>query len=226
MEEHNYTVYMHENKINGKKYIGMTGKEPEKRWLKGTNYRTCTAMRRAFEKYGWDGFNHVIIKSGLTREEACVLEQKLIADNHTQNPDFGYNISGGGGGMVGFHHTEETKKRISEVLSGPNNHNYGKPMSEERKQLLRSINLGSKHTEEHKRKIGDSLRGRKHVSEEGKRHISEVSSKPVVREDGVFFRSVTAAAESIGRCGSAITNAIKRGQRSGGYYWKYAELNA
>lgn len=226
MEDHNYTVYMHENKINGKKYFGMTGQDPEKRWLKGTNYRTCHAIRRAFEKYGWDGFNHVIIQSGLSREEACELEQKLIAENHTQDPNLGYNICGGGGGMVGFHHTPEECQRISERMRGENNPNFGKPLPEWQKELLRSINLGSKHTEEHKRKIGDSLRGRKHVSEEGKRHIAETHSKSVIRDDGIVFCSIREAAKSIGRCDSAIINAIKRGQRSGKYYWKYAESNA
>ena len=227
MEDHNYTVYMHENKINGKKYFGMTGKDPEERWRKGNNYRTCHAIRRAFEKYGWDGFNHVIIQSGLSREEACELEQKLIAENHTQDSNLGYNICGGGGGMVWFHHTPEECQRISERMRGENNPNFGKPLPEWQKELLRSINLGSKHTEEHKRKITESLLARHyHMSDDNKLKLFDSHRKEVIRDDGVVFKSVIAAAESIGRCGSAITNAIKRGQRSGGYYWKYAELNA
>lgn len=64
MEEKNYTVYMHENKINHKKYIGITGQNPETRWRKGTNYRTCIALNRAIQKYGWDAFNHIILYEG------------------------------------------------------------------------------------------------------------------------------------------------------------------
>lgn len=50
MEENTFSVYMHDNKINHKKYIGITGQDPEARWRKGTNYRTCIAFRRAIEK--------------------------------------------------------------------------------------------------------------------------------------------------------------------------------
>ena len=92
VDENNYTVYMHENKTNGKKYIGITGQSPEQRWQKGTNYRTCTAINRAFQKYGWDGFNHVIVKTGLTREEACEEEKRLIAEYNTRDPAVCFSI--------------------------------------------------------------------------------------------------------------------------------------
>lgn len=71
LEEKTYCVYMHENKINHKKYIGMTGQDPELRWRKGANYKESVAFWKAIQKYGWDGFDHIILVSGLTREEAC-----------------------------------------------------------------------------------------------------------------------------------------------------------
>lgn len=178
---------MHENKVNKKKYIGMTGKKPEARWQNGENYKTCIAFRRAIEKYGWDGFDHVVLYTGLTREEACAKEQELIAKYQTTNPEFGYNICAGGGGMVGFHHSEETKQKLREKLSGENNPNYGKKLSPERKEQLRAINKGSKHTEEHKKKISDALRGRHYQSEKQKSIVRAMASHPVRRDDGVIF---------------------------------------
>lgn len=226
LEERTYSVYMHENKINHKKYIGMTGIDPEKRWKNGKDYKNCIAFNRAINKYGWDGFDHLVLFSGLTREEACAKEIELIAQYQTTNQEFGYNICAGGGGMVGFHHSQETKRILSEKFSGPNNPNYGKPLSEKQLEILLRANLGSKHTEEHKRKIGDSLRGRHYSTDKQKKAARDNSRRPVERDDGVVFETIKEAAMSVGVCGSAITNSIKRHQRSGKHYWKYVDLKA
>lgn len=221
MEGHNYTVYMHKNKTNGKKYIGITGREPEVRWKHGKDYKTCTAINRAFEKYGWNGFDHIILFSGLTKEEACAKEIELIEKYNTRDPSYGYNICVGGSGTLGCSFSEDELKRRSEYWKGENNPNYkGKMWTPEYREHMRQINTGKKLTEEHKQKIGDSLRGRKHVSEDGKRHISETHVRSIMRDDGVIFNSVNEAAASVGVTPSAISNAMRRGNRSGKYYWK------
>ena len=218
---------MHENKTNHKKYIGMTGQPPEVRWRNGNGYKSCVAFNHAVEKYGWDGFDHVILYSGLTYEESCAKEKEQIEKFDTMNPEHGYNICGGGGGMIGFHHSEETKKKIAEAMSGEKNPNYKKPLSPEHKELQLSRNLGSKHSEEHKRKIGESLKNlHRHQTEKQKQAASKAASHPVEREDGIVFGSVKEAAASIGTTYSAISNAIRRKQRSGGYLWKYVESKA
>lgn len=137
VEENTYSIYMHENKINHKKYIGMTGQLVEERWQGGKNYRTCIAFNRAIQKYGWDNFEHIILFTGLSREEACDKEIELIAELHTTDPEYGYNICAGGGGMVGFHHSEETKRKLSDAFSGSGNPNYQKKLPPERVEQLR-----------------------------------------------------------------------------------------
>lgn len=39
MAENNYCVYMHVNKLNDKKYIGITCQTPSRRWQNGYGYK-------------------------------------------------------------------------------------------------------------------------------------------------------------------------------------------
>lgn len=105
-----WTVYVHTNKINGKKYIGITSRKPEVRWKKdGKGYREGK-FRYAIKKYGWDNFDHEIIATGLTNDEANKMEIELIDKFNTRDDKYGYNIVIGGGSSIGFTHSEETKK--------------------------------------------------------------------------------------------------------------------
>lgn len=109
----NYVVYIHQNKLNGKRYIGITN-NTSKRWYgNGKKYENCPRFHSAIKKYGWDNFYHVVIVSGLTLDEANVLEQFYIHKYKTCEKDFGYNLQRGGHfvpTMLGKHHSEETRK--------------------------------------------------------------------------------------------------------------------
>lgn len=91
-----YTIYIHRNKVNNKAYIGQTCQRVEKRWQNGTHYESCQLFYRAIQKYGWDGFEHIIWATGLTLEEANHMEKLLIAFFDTANPALGYNLRAGG----------------------------------------------------------------------------------------------------------------------------------
>ena len=75
-----YCVYKHTNKINGKVYIGKTcANPPEKRWRNdGSGYIKSPLFWKAIQKYGWDGFTHEIISTGLTKKRAEEMEIELI----------------------------------------------------------------------------------------------------------------------------------------------------
>lgn len=60
-------------------------------------------------------------------------------------------------------------------------------------------------------------------SEKQRRSVTERNKRSVRRDDGKVYEFINDAAEEIGVCGSAIANAIKHGQRSGGYRWEYVE---
>ena len=109
-----YLVYCHINKINGKKYIGITKQNPKIRWGNGKNYKGCLKFNCAIEKYGWDNFDHEIIASKLTKQEAENFERLLIEKLNTTDNKFGYNISLGGYAMEHRHHTDFSKKKMSE----------------------------------------------------------------------------------------------------------------
>lgn len=85
---------MHINKINGKRYIGQTYNIKERWKCKGKNYFASIKFFNAIKKYGWDNFDHIIIKDKLYREEADELEKELIKKYDTINN--GYNLKEGG----------------------------------------------------------------------------------------------------------------------------------
>ena len=90
-----YYLYCHTNKINGKKYIGISVQKPSRRWRKdGEGYDGCPKFYKAIQKYGWDNFNHEILLKGLTQQEANEKEKEYIAKYNTI--ENGYNILVGG----------------------------------------------------------------------------------------------------------------------------------
>lgn len=141
MEEKNYTVYMHKNKINGKVYIGITKQEPEKRWKNGWGYYTQLIFWRAICKYTFNGFEHIIIERNLTKEEACKKEIELIAKYKSNNYKYGYNVSSGGDGTNDVKATPEARRKNSVAHLGNQNAKGYKHTIEE-KQKMRLAKLG------------------------------------------------------------------------------------
>ena len=217
-----YTVYQHKNKINGKSYIGITSQEPEDRWgSQGCNYKSSPHFYSAIQKYGWNNFEHNILFTGLTKEQACLKEQELIKEYDLMNREFGYNSTSGGDIFI---MNEETKQKISQAMMG-NQNALGHPCSEEKKKKIRDAQKGRKFTEEHKQKLSEAAKNR-HVpcSEKKKQTLKEKShKKPVYCEelDKVF--------ESVQECGRQLgipaTNISKlcngRGKTLKGYHLRY-----
>lgn len=92
MSERRYCVYTHINKTNQKRYVGMTGLKPKVRWgNNGSGYKNQPDFFNDIQQYGWDGFEHVIIYSHLTKEEAQEKEIALIKMCRTYESEHGYN---------------------------------------------------------------------------------------------------------------------------------------
>lgn len=111
-----YTIYMHVNKFNDKKYIGFTN-NVRRRWRnKGIEYKPSIKENQnrsfwnAIQKYGFDNFEHVKLLKNLTFEDACKKEIEYIEKYDTTNRDKGYNVSpGGNGGRVYDEHPKGMK---------------------------------------------------------------------------------------------------------------------
>ena len=131
-------------------------------------------MARAVNKYPWDLWTHEILAVVYTKEDAKELEQYFIKYYRTKNPEYGYNCTDGGDGvsdkdrtgahnsnygnhklagennpMWGKHHSEETKKKISDALSNPS--------AETRKKI--SDAAKARQTDEYKQKQSAARKG-------------------------------------------------------------------
>lgn len=127
-----YCIYIHKNKINNKVYVGQTSNKPQYRWNKGEGYKTSTLFYNAIQKYGWDNFQHIVLYTDLSLEEANSLEQYLIKRLKSDDRDFGYNILDGG---TNYHHTEEQKQKQSAFMKKQwENQEYRQSQSERMKK--------------------------------------------------------------------------------------------
>ena len=86
------TVYIHTTP-DGKKYVGATHINPNKRFRNGHGYR-YQFFYQAVLKFGWENISHQLYEVD-TEEEMKYLERYLISYYDTTNPDKGYNISKG-----------------------------------------------------------------------------------------------------------------------------------
>lgn len=117
-----YSVYMHISP-EGKRYIGQC-KDINRRWRKGgIGYKKDNAYFWAdIQKYGWDNFEHVVVKSQLTKTDALNLESDLIHQYQTINPDKGYNHRTGGRykGEISAAYREQLRQHQLSVKSAAN----------------------------------------------------------------------------------------------------------
>ena len=168
-----YYIYRITNKVNGKTYIG----KHKYKCLNDNYMGSGVHLRRAQKKYGMKNFKKEILLFNILKlEHANLLEKAFIeAEREKVGRENCYNISNGGDGSAGFHHTEETKKVISE--SSKRRHH-----TEETKRKIAESKKRHVVSEETRKKISEALKGEKnpnygkHLSEETKRKIGESNS--------------------------------------------------
>lgn len=196
-----WKVYVHTNKTNGKRYVGITSQKPEYRWNYGNAYQSNPYFTSAIQKYGWDGFEHEVLYDFLTEDKAKQKERELITLWNTQDREYGYNITAGG---------ESTS---------------GLVLSPEHIEKLRQYHTGRKRSEDTKRKLADA--GKRHYAER-RQILIEARNRPVNMYDldGSFIRrfdSMCAAMAELGITSNHITDVCNGRRKScAGYSWQYA----
>lgn len=219
-----YSVYQHINKTNGKRYIGITKQLPEQRWgYCGVNYKNKSPrFWAAICKYGWDGFEHVVIKSNISKDEACELEIKLIKEYRTQEKGFGYNILEGG---TAPELPEDVRAKMSRAMIG-NKNGAGHVCSEEKKRKISEAQKGRKFSAEHKKALSEAKKGGTHASpsEETRKKISDSHEKyPVICVDTeIVYESVQDCARKLNLHATNVCKCCKgKLKTTGGYRFEY-----
>ncbi|MBQ0014778.1 MAG: hypothetical protein KBS82_05600 [Oscillospiraceae bacterium] len=205
MEEKKWKLYVHINKYNEKCYFGITSKDNvNHRWNSGRGYKENPYLYQAITKYGWDGFDHIVIFDNLSEHQAKELEKMMISFWGTQNRVYGYNMTSGGDGTPGYIPSEETRRKLSEAR--------------------RRENL----SEETLRRRSEGLRGRK-FSDDHRQKIGKANSKKInmYDKDGNLidtFVSAQAAERELHINHSHISQCCNGKRKStGGYMWSFAQ---
>ena len=191
-----FTVYQHRNLKNGKSYVGMTSQEPKRRWGNGWGYKNNSRMWKDIQESDWNkDWEHNILGKFENEQDALKYESFLIAMLDSVNN--GYNISSYDSNH--YKHSEESKKKMSESVTGEKHPMFGKH-----------------HSEESKKKMSESKTGN---------HNSP--TKPVIQfsKDGEFIAEYPSTMEAERQTGCNQGHICKccKGKRKscGGFIWKY-----
>jgi len=167
-------IYLITNKINSKTYVGKTTKSLSTRFynhLYASKNGSTTYFHNALKKYGDDSF----IIEELDRYDVDILGEKEIEWISTLKPEYNQTL-GGDGGILGYSHTEETKKLLSSKRKGKflgeENPFYNQTHTEEQKTKWSKMRkgqpspcgfTGKSHKEESKSKTSQTLKNSPNV---------------------------------------------------------------
>jgi len=190
IKKDNIYIYKTTNLINGKIYIGQHASNNKKDIYLGSG----TYILKAIKKYGKENFKKEILYNSIPcRYHLDLKEQEYINKFNSLVPN-GYNISIGGNGSIGFTHSDETKRKLSEMQMGRIPWNKGVKSNTipwnkglkykqkkfdktyfqtiEFKERMKLANTGKIMSEETRNKISNTLKG-KIFSEETKQKLKE-----------------------------------------------------
>jgi predicted GIY-YIG superfamily endonuclease len=175
---------------SGKKYYGYTHdlRRRLNRHQSEVRKNKVTIFYSAIKKYGWDNFNFYIIETieAIDKKELRILlserEKYWIKKDKTNFREFGYNMTEGGDGVLGYIFPNERKEEYSMKFKGEGNPMFGKKHSIDSIIMDKLSNTGKKMSEETKLKMSKSQSGRIH-SEETKKRIGDGNRNKIISQE-------------------------------------------
>lgn len=176
-------------------------------------------LQNIVNKYGLNGLRFEILKICLTKEE-CIDHEQYLLD--TLNPPL--NTLKVAYSSLGFKHTEENKKAMSEKMKGKKRG----PMSEEHKAKMREIgklrDLSYLRTSEIRAKVSEKAKGRPITCIDYEKLRVKVYQFTIL---GIFIKSydsMTIASRETNIDRGSINNcALGKRKSCGGFMWSYTE---
>lgn len=239
-----YSVYIHINKKNNMRYVGITAQDVAVRWQNGNGYRKQSHFWRAIQKYGWGGFEHIIVADGLTAEKAYQMESELIAKYKTTDNKYGYNKSTGGeSGAKGVEHSDKNKKACSKALKKLwENPTFREKAIIRLKEVSQTERARAKRAESNRNRIvSETTRQKMSENRKGKGRVKRTSEQiermkanhsggtkkvPVMCvETGATYGCINDASRATGinkKQISGCCRCVPHYNTAGGYHWQYA----
>ena len=184
----------------------------------GYGYTNNKHFYSAIKKYGWDNIEHIVVKAGMSKEDACTLEQDLIKRYDATNREKGYNKSVGGEiSSLGFHHTEDAKRKIAKASTGRKRPKE----SIEKAARARRKKVDVYDLELHLIKRCDSVREAEEITGVNNANISAVCKGKYKQISGYIFRY---AGESVGVVKSKHRKPVKMFTRNGEYIKTFSTI--
>lgn len=177
-------IYKITNKINNKVYIGQTSKTIAERFDAHLRHAANHVNRYLYDAMNFYGYENFTVESLEKCGKSSLDEREIywISFYKSNNPDYGYNMTAGGGGGDTFAlRSEESKRLFRENVS--------------------ARQTGKKQDPETVAKRVAKLRGLKH-SEESRLHMSEGQKK---RDASTYRRGFTLTQESKDKISKSLT---------------------
>lgn len=183
-------IYLITNLSTGDKYIGQTKYSAEHRYkqhiAEALNTDRNLRLYNAIRKYGVEHFKLTVLEDNI--DELDLNDKEIYYISLFDTFKNGYNNTLGGGGMNGYHHSVETRKKMGIAISK----SMWKINTPERTAKIIAAQKGRPFTLEHRQHISEScvgkrkgkenpFYGRKHTLET-RQHMSEVKIKYYVQQ--------------------------------------------